>query len=57
MYSIKDKTIEFNEVFDVSLFSGIYKIEFGKYFNQTIDNLQDSITDFVLSENYSKEII
>ena len=42
MYSIKDKTIEFNEVFDVSLFSGIYKIEFGKYFNQTIDDLPDS---------------
>jgi hypothetical protein len=58
MYSIKDKTIEFKEVVDVSLLSanGIENIVFGEFFNQSVDNLVVGIKSIVFGHEFNQTV-
>jgi len=60
MYSIKDKIIkfkdEYNEVVDISIFSGIENIIFGEFFNQSIDNLPVGIKSIVFGHEFNQSV-
>jgi len=50
-----DKTLTPN-IIEEFVSRNVKKIEFGKYFNKSIDNLPDSIEEIILGDNFDKSI-